>query len=79
LIEFKNIIQLDLKDANVYHQRVCILLKLGGLPDLRAAFGELSKPVEIDPSLSGPIEIGEILFTFTKDNPFLTWRPVEAT
>ena len=51
LIEFKNIVQLDPKDANAYHQLALIHLKLGGLPDLQAAFGELSKAVEIDPTI----------------------------
>ncbi|MDH5774849.1 MAG: tetratricopeptide repeat protein, partial [Nitrospirota bacterium] len=51
LIEFKNIIQLDPSDAKAYHQLALIHLKLGGLPNLQAAFGELTKAVEIDPTI----------------------------
>ena len=43
LIEFKNIIQLDPKDAKAYHQLALIHLKLGGLSNLQAAFGEADK------------------------------------
>ncbi|MDH3769484.1 MAG: tetratricopeptide repeat protein, partial [Nitrospirota bacterium] len=60
LIEFKNIIQLDPKDAKAYHQLALIHLKLGGLSDLQAAFGELSKAVEIDPTIQdAQLKLGE--------------------
>ena len=51
LIDCKNIIQLDPEDANAYHLQASMHLKLGGRPDLRAAFGELSKGGEIHSSV----------------------------
>ena len=60
LIEFKNVVQLDPKDAKAYHQLALIHLKLGGMPDLRAAFGELTKAVELDPSIQdAQLKLGE--------------------
>ena len=71
VIEFKNIIQLDPKDANAYHQLALIHLKLGGLPDLQAAFGELSKAVEIDPTIQdAQLKLGEFYL--------LSQKPKEA-
>lgn len=45
LIEFKNVVQLDPKNAKAYHQLALIHLKLGGMPDLRSAFGNSVKPL----------------------------------
>ncbi len=60
LIEFRNIIQLDPKDAKAYHQMALIHLKLGGMPDLQAAFWELTKAVEFDPSIEDAhLQLGE--------------------
>jgi tetratricopeptide (TPR) repeat protein len=60
LIEFKNVVQLDPKDAKAYHQLALIHLKLGGMPDLQAAFGELTKAVELDPSIQdAQLKLGE--------------------
>ena len=60
LIEFKNVVQLDPKNAKAYHQLALIHLKLGGMPDLRSAFGELSKAVELDPSIhDAQLKLGE--------------------
>ena len=71
LIEFKNIIQLDPKDAKAYHQLALIHLKLGGLTDLQAAFGELSKAVEIDPTIQdAQLKLGEFYL--------LSQKPKEA-
>ena len=71
LIEFKNIVQLDPKDANAYHQLALIHLKLGGMADLRAAFGELSKAVEIDPTIQdAQLKLGEFYL--------LSQKPKEA-
>ena len=71
LIEFKNIIQLDPKDAKAYHQLALIHLKLGGMPDLRADFGELSKAVEIDPTIQdAQLKLGEFYL--------LSQKPKEA-
>ncbi len=60
VIEFKNIIQLDPKDANAYYQLALSHIKLGGLSDLQAAFGELMKTVEIDPTIQdAQLKLGE--------------------
>ncbi|MDR4483501.1 MAG: tetratricopeptide repeat protein [Nitrospirales bacterium] len=60
LIEFKNVVQLDPKDAKAYHQLALIHLKLGGVADLQAAFGELTKAVELDPSIQdAQLKLGE--------------------
>jgi len=50
LIEFKNVVQLDPKDADSHYRLALIYLKLGGLPNLQAAFAELTRATELDPS-----------------------------
>ncbi|MCA9452324.1 MAG: tetratricopeptide repeat protein, partial [Nitrospira sp.] len=61
LIELKNVVQLDPKDAKAYHQLALIHLKLGGMPDLQSAFGELTKAVELDPSIQdAQLKLGEL-------------------
>src|SRR5262245_54175418 len=50
LIEFKNVVQLDSKDADSHYRLALIYLKLGGLPNLQAAFAELTRATELDPS-----------------------------
>ena len=57
LIEYKNIIHFDPKDANAYHQQASIPLKLGGLSDLR-------KAVEIESSIEEPqLKLGEFIYS----------------
>ncbi len=51
LIEYKNVVQIDPKDANAHYQLALIHMKLGGMSDLQAAFGELAKTVDLDPSI----------------------------
>ena len=48
LIELKNLIQIDPKDADGHYRLALTYIKLGGLPNLQAAYGELSKTVELD-------------------------------
>ncbi|WNM64036.1 tetratricopeptide repeat protein [Candidatus Nitrospira neomarina] len=61
LIELKNVVHLDPKDAKAYHQMALIHLKLGGMPDLQSAFGELTKAVELDPSIQdAQLKLGEL-------------------
>ncbi len=50
LIEYKNVVQIDPKDAGAHYQLALIHMKLGGMTDLQAAFGELAKTVDLDPS-----------------------------
>ena len=50
LIELKNVVQIDPKDPDGHYRLALTYLKLGGLPNLQAAFGELSKTVELDQS-----------------------------
>ena len=50
-IEYQNVIQIDPKSAQAHYQMALIHMKLGGLTDLQAAFGELTKTVELDPTL----------------------------
>jgi len=51
VIELKNVIQLDPKDADAHYQLALIHMKLGGLSNMQNAFGELTKTVELDPSI----------------------------
>ncbi|MCZ6801044.1 MAG: tetratricopeptide repeat protein [Nitrospirae bacterium] len=50
-IEYQNVIQIDPKSAQAHYQMALIHMKLGGLTDLQAAFGELTKTVDLDPTL----------------------------
>ncbi|MDA0738723.1 MAG: tetratricopeptide repeat protein [Nitrospirae bacterium] len=50
LIEYKNVVQIDPKDAGAHYQLALIHMKLGGMTELQAAFGELAKSVDLDPS-----------------------------
>src|SRR5207244_10710886 len=50
VIEFKNIVQIEPKDADAHYRLALTYLKIGGLPYLQAAFGELTKTVELDAS-----------------------------
>ena len=48
LIEFKNVVQLDPKDAATHYRLALTHLKLGGTTNLQGAFAELSRTVELD-------------------------------
>jgi hypothetical protein len=70
LIDCKNIIQRDPEDANAYHQQVFMHLKLGGRPDLRAAFGELSKGGEVHSSIQeAPLKFKGLCFDLFPSRP----------
>jgi tetratricopeptide (TPR) repeat protein len=61
LIELKNVVQIDPKDADAHYRLALTYLKLGGLPNLQAAFGELSKTVELDQSnQDAQLKLGEM-------------------
>lgn len=61
LIELKNVVQIDPKDADGHYRLALTYLKLGGLPNLQAAFGELSKTVELDQSnQDAQLKLGEM-------------------
>ena len=54
LIEFKNVVQIEPKDADAHYRLAQTYLKIGGLPNLQAAFVELTKTVELDSQTGTP-------------------------
>lgn len=61
LIELKNVVQIDPKDGDGHYRLALTYLKLGGLPNLQAAFGELNKTVELDQSnQDAQLKLGEM-------------------
>ena len=61
LIELKNVVQIDPKDPDGHYRLALTYLKLGGLQNLQAAFGELSKTVELDQSnQDAQLKLGEM-------------------
>src|SRR5690348_11036909 len=61
LIELKNVVQIDPKDADGHYRLALTYLKVGGLPNLQAAFGELSKTVELDQTnQDAQLKLGEM-------------------
>ena len=61
VIELKNVVQLDPKDADGHYRLALTYLKLGGLSNLQAAFGELSKTIELDQSnQDAQLKLGEM-------------------
>ena len=61
LIEFKNVVQIDPKDADGHYRLALTFLKIGGLQNLQAAFGELTKTVELDQTnQDAQIKLGEM-------------------
>lgn len=61
LIEFKNVVQLDPKDADGHYRLALTYLKIGGLQNLQAAFGELNKTVELDQTnQDAQLKLGEM-------------------
>jgi len=60
IIEYKNVVQIDPKDAKAHYQLALIHMKLGGMTDLQQAFGELAKTVDLDPSIQdAQLKLGE--------------------
>jgi len=61
LIEFKNVVQIEPKDADAHYRLAQTYLKIGGLPNLQAAFVELTKTVELDSSnRDAQLKLGEM-------------------
>ena len=61
LIEFKNVVQLDPKDADTHYRLALTHLKLGGATNLQGAFAELSRTVELDKTNRGAqLKLGEL-------------------
>src|SRR5215467_16298600 len=61
LIEYKNVAQLDPKDAEVYYRLGLTYLKLGSLTNLQQAFAELSRTVELDKTnRDAQLKLGEL-------------------
>jgi len=60
IIEYKNVVQIDPKDAKTHYQLALIHMKLGGMTDLQQAFGELAKTVDLDSSIQdAQLTLGE--------------------
>src|SRR6185295_2700838 len=61
VIEFKNVVQLDPKDAEAHYRLALAQLKLGGASNLQGAFAELSKTVELDKTnQDAQLKLGEL-------------------
>jgi tetratricopeptide (TPR) repeat protein len=61
VIEFKNVVQLDPKDAEAHYRLALAQLKLGGTSNLQGAFAELSKTVELDKTnQDAQLKLGEL-------------------
>jgi tetratricopeptide (TPR) repeat protein len=61
LIEFKNVLQLDPKDAGTHYRLALTHLKLGGATNLQGAFAELSRTVELDKTnQDAQLKLGEL-------------------
>ena len=60
LIEYKNVSQIDPKDADAHYQLALIYMKLDGITNLQSAFVELTKTVELDRSnTDAHLKLGE--------------------
>ena len=61
VLEFKNVVQLDPKDAATHYRLALTYLKLGGLTNLQGAFAELSRTVELDKTnRDAQLKLGEL-------------------
>src|SRR5436309_1921100 len=61
LIGFKNVVQIDPKDADGHYRLALTYLKIGGLSGLQGAFDELTRTVELDPSnRDAQLKLGEL-------------------
>jgi tetratricopeptide (TPR) repeat protein len=61
LLEFKNVVQLDPKDAATHYHLALTYLKLGGTTNLQDAFAELSRTVELDKTnRDAQLKLGEL-------------------
>src|SRR3989441_10462490 len=69
VIEFKNVVQLDPKDADGHYRLALTYLKFGDIPHLQAAFGELTKTVDLDASnRDAQLKLGE-LYLLAREPP----------
>ena len=60
LIEYKNVVQIDPKDADSHYQLAQIYMKLGEGSHLQEAFSALSRTVELDPTIQdAQLKLGE--------------------
>ena len=61
IIEYKNVAQLDPKDADAHYRMALTYLKLGGLTNLQQAFAEISRTVELDKTnQDAQLKLGEL-------------------
>jgi len=61
VIEFKNVVQLDPKDAEAHYRLALTQLKLGGMANLQGAFAELNRTVELDKTnRDAQLKLGEL-------------------
>src|SRR2546425_10883971 len=61
VIEFKNVVQIDPKDADGHYRLALTYLKFGDIPNLQAAFGEFTKTVDLDASnRDAQLKLGEL-------------------
>src|SRR5437870_805379 len=61
LIEFKNVVQFDPKNADTHYRLALTYLKLGGTTNLQGAFDELSRTVELDKTnQDAQLKLGEL-------------------
>lgn len=60
-IEYRNVAQLDPRDADAHYRLALCYLKLGGLPNLYQAFNELTRTVELDKAnQDARLKLGEL-------------------
>src|SRR5215831_2652518 len=61
VIELKNVIQIDPTDADGHYRLALTYLKLGGMTNIKAAYGELTKTVDLDGSnRDAQLKLGEL-------------------
>jgi tetratricopeptide (TPR) repeat protein len=61
LIEFKNVVQIDPKDADGHYRLALTYLELGSLPHRQTAFSELTKTIDLDPAnRDAQLKLGEL-------------------
>ncbi len=61
IIEYRNAAQTDPKDADAHYQLALLYLKIGGLTNLRTAFAEMKRSVELDnTNRDAQLKLGEL-------------------
>lgn len=61
IIEYRNVTQLDPRNAQAHYQLALAYLRMGGLPNLSAAFTELTRTVELDKTnQDAQLKLGEL-------------------